>query len=477
MNEPLPRLFGSSALRPPAGVAPFFDLPPGDRTALRRVRIPASLTTADAAPLPLVTSFEAGPLVEADLLIERGRIAGVRPPGSLPAELGPDLDRSMVLPGLVDCHTHLDKGHIWPRQPNPDGTGAGAAKATGTDREARWHADDVRQRMEFGLRAAAAHGVVAIRTHLDSIAPQAAISFPVFAEMRERWAGRVDLQAASIAPVDLFLSPEGRELADIVARHGGRLGCVTRFRTLSHEPLGPEFDTAMATLFRLADERGLAVDLHVDESSDPRVLALPRVAAAALATRFGGSILCGHCTSLALQDEATIDRTLDACAEARIDFVSLPTVNLYLQSRHTDPAVVPAGGAARTPRWRGVTLLHEMKARGLRVAVAGDNNRDPFHAYGDHDMLDTYAQAVKVLHLDHPLGDWIDVATRNPAAIMGLPERGRIAAGLPADLIVVRARDYSELLARPPFDRVVLRAGVAIDTALPDYRALDALMV
>ena len=63
--------------------------------------------------------------------------------------------------------------------------------------------------------------------------------------------------------------------------------------------------------------------------------------------------------------------------------------------------------AGRTPRWRGVTLLHEMKAAGLRVAVAGDNCRDPFYAYGDHDMLETFTNAVKILHLDHPLGDWI----------------------------------------------------------------------
>jgi hypothetical protein len=47
-------------------------------------------------------------------------------------------------------------------------------------------------------------------------------------------------------------------------------------------------------------------------------------------------------------------------------FVSLPTVNMYLQDREAGP---------RTPRWRGVTVLHEMKARGLRVAVAGDNCR------------------------------------------------------------------------------------------------------
>ena len=45
-----------------------------------------------------------------------------------------------------------------------------------------------------------------------------------------------------------------------------------------------------------------------------------------------------------------------------------------------------------------------------------------------------------------------------------------------ADLLVLKARSYSEMLARHQFDRAVLRAGRAIDTTLPDYRELDDLM-
>jgi cytosine/creatinine deaminase len=149
--------------------------------------------------------------------------------------------------------------------------------------------------------------------------------------------------------------------------------------------------------------------------------------------------------------------------------VSLPTVNMYLQDRSVE--------ATRTPRWRGVTVMHELKAAGVPVAVAGDNCRDPFYAYGDHDMLDTYTQAVKILHLDHPFADWIRAASATPAQIMGLDGFGMLRVGNPADLTVLRARSYSELLARAPFDRAVIRAGRAIDTTLPDYRELDDLVM
>jgi cytosine deaminase len=91
-------------------------------------------------------------------------------------------------------------------------------------------------------------------------------------------------------------------------------------------------------------------------------------------------------------------------------------------------------------------------------------------------MLEVFREAVRILHLDHPIGDWPTVVASAPAAIMGLPEHGRIAPGRPADLVLFRARSWTELLARPQGDRTVLRSGRAIDRELPDYRELDDLL-
>lgn len=82
---------------------------------------------------------------------------------------------------------------------------------------------------------------------------------------------------------------------------------------------------------------------------------------------------------------------------------------MYLQDRQP----------GRTPRWRGVMPVQELRAAGVAVAVAGDNYRDPFYAYGDHDMLDTWRQAVRILHLDHPYADAPALAGPVPAAITG----------------------------------------------------------
>jgi cytosine/creatinine deaminase len=106
--------------------------------------------------------------------------------------------------------------------------------------------------------------------------------------------------------------------------------------------------------------------------------------------------------------------------------------------------------------------------------VASDNTRDPFYAYGDLDMLETYREATRIAHFDHPVGDWPQTMARTPADAMRLgPEAGRIAAGASADLVLFKARAWTELLSRPQADRMVIREGLIIDRTLPDYRELD----
>jgi cytosine deaminase len=141
--------------------------------------------------------------------------------------------------------------------------------------------------------------------------------------------------------------------------------------------------------------------------------------------------------------------------------------NLYLQDRRQD---------STTPRWRGVTLLHEMKARGIPVAVASDNTRDPFYAYGDLDMLEVYRMATRILHFDHPVGDWPRAVAATPAEIMGIEGAGTLVPGGPADFVIFRGRSLTELLSRPESDRIVVRGGRAIARDLPDYAELDDLM-
>lgn len=88
------------------------------------------------------------------------------------------------------------------RAPDSGGTHAGARDATSHDRKAHWRRDDLLARMAFALDCAEAHGVAAIRTHLDSHQSQAPETWAAFAEMRAAFADRIALQAVALVPMD-----------------------------------------------------------------------------------------------------------------------------------------------------------------------------------------------------------------------------------------------------------------------------------
>ncbi|MEM6438610.1 MAG: cytosine deaminase [Pseudomonadota bacterium] len=425
----------------------FARLPPERPLRLTGLRAPACLLDGGSeardglAPLELTLGAD-------------GRLA---PPETAPAaEI--DLGGSIVFPAFVDAHAHLDKGHIWARTPNPDGTFQGALSSVGADRAAYWSESDVRTRAEFALKCAFSHGTRAIRTHLDSIAPQQDVSWPLFSALREAWKGRIELQMVSLNGIEAVENtPEWTALADLVARHSGVLGTVTY-------PVD-DLERRLTLFFETAGARGLEVDFHSDETLDPASETLRAIAEAVIRTGFDGPVAAGHCCSLSTQDEKRALETLDLVAEAGLSMISLPLCNLYLQDRR----------AGRTPRHRGVTLVHEAAERGIPVAFASDNTRDPFYAYGDLDMLEVMREATRIAHLDHSRDDWPRAFASAPAAICGF-EAPSLAPGAPADLVICRARGWTELLSRPQGDRIVIRGGRAIDRTAPEYRELDAVV-
>jgi cytosine/creatinine deaminase len=439
-------------------------LPSGSHYRLKNACMPACLLEGQIAPPPTTSIQAREGLCAADLEIAAGKIARIIPASTedslqLQDITVVDLRGGLIWPLFVDLHAHLDKGHIWNRSPNPDGTFASAILTARADAEKYWNAEDVYRRMEFSLKCSFARGTKAIRTHIDAEGDRGMTSLEVFQTLRSQWDERLILQAVSLVSLDYFFTKAGEKLADKIAEINGILGGVVY--------MNPDLEKQLDRVFSLAKERNLNLDFHTDENGDPNSTTLREVAKTALRHQFSGQIVCGHCCSLAVQPPDLVTETLDLVKQSNIGIVSLPTCNLYLQDRQPQ----------RTPRWRGVTLLQEIKAAGIPAAVANDNCRDPFYAFGDRDVLETFNMAVRIGHLDMPYGDWPQAVTKTPADLMGLPNLGRIGVGLPADLILFKARNFSELLSRNQFDRTVLQQGKEIDTTLPDYRELDDLIV
>jgi len=188
-----------------------------------------------------------------------------------------------------------------------------------------------------------------------------------------------------------------------------------------------------------------------------------------------------------------------------------PFTNLALGDRKgTGPPfseeALPAEGP-RTPVWRGLTAVQELRAAGVPLAFASDCVRDWWCAYGDFDLLEVAGLAIKLAHLDTAdpgpvmstgaqdeaqaisrrsgtgqVADWLCAISRWPRMALRLQcsdgPGGALtdeSTGL-LDAVALDARSISELFARPQADRIVIAAGDLLVDPLPSYEDLDDLV-
>ncbi|MGJ7604697.1 amidohydrolase family protein [Variovorax sp. LT1R20] len=383
-------------------------------------------------PAPL-RGFAAADAQVFDVTLDGDKVAAIVPSASqTPA-------RGTLLSALVEAHAHIDKNYTVQEVGAAEGNLFAAIERMEKHR-AGWTAETLRPRMERALHDAWQSGTRALRTHIDWVQPEAPAALAVFEALREEWRGRIELQFVSLTPLDVFSDlAAGERIAAEVKRAGGVLGAfVYRNEGIVHK-LGRVFD--------LAQQHGLGLDFHVDEGLDAEATGLRSIAQLVRARDFKQGVVCGHCCSLSMQDDAVANETLALCAGAGIHIVALPTTNLYLQ-----------GAWDRTPVPRGITRIHEAAARGLRASLATDNVQDAFYPYGSYDLVETFGLGVQMAHLA-PASDWLDAITVSPAKALGLAWDGRIAPGCPADLVLLAATDEHEFIGPSGRQRTVIRSG------------------
>jgi cytosine deaminase len=428
---------------------------------LKRARVPAAVLPASVA-VPAPDPIE--PSVLCDVAIDGTRIASVeRSAGAAQTARPPehktvDLEGGLVFPGFVDAHVHIDKAHTWDRAPNRSGRFLEALEVLARDHEG-WTREDLLRRAGFALRCAWEHGTRVLRTHVDTWLPWGELSHATMQELREEWRGRITLQTVPLTGVSNYSGPEGEAVADLAVRYGA---CALG----GWSPMSQDLPRQLDRLLALAGDRGVGIDLHVDENGNPKEEVLRTLAEAVIRNRFAYPVVCGHCCSLAVQPPERQKSTIALVKEAGIRVVSLPLCNLYLQDRR-------GSEFPRTPHWRGLTLIHDLMDAGVPLACASDNVRDAFHAFGDFDAAEVYIQSVRLAHLDSRLGESVGVVTTAAADIVGLGQMGRVAPGAPAHLVVFPARSFSEFLSRPGSGRRLVDAESIRDAKPPGYGELQ----
>ena len=408
--------------------------------------VPAKLTNARLPRwlLPAHWPGNNGQPELADINMANGLIVSLQP-SSAAAAPGWDLAGALVLPTLVDAHTHLDKTFTLPRMGAIEPGLLGAIAAMMHDRSS-WTTTDIRQRAGQALQWAYSAGVSHVRTHCDWWeADGVPMAWDVLGELAETWCDRLTLERVSLMPLHLFTdSSTANKLAAQVAASGPG-ACMGGFVHTTNWNAA-----ALRHLLEAAAKYGLDVDLHMDEELNPAACGLATTVALVKDIGFAGHVVCGHNCALSAQDESMALETLDAVAKTSITLITLPMTNLLLQDAVT----------GKTPRRRGITLVKEAQARGIKVLIASDNVQDPFCHVGSYDPIEAFAAGVLAAQLNAPFDVWSESLCRADWLRSG-PNVMPLTPGSPADLLIFKNSSAWCFPSRT-HERLVLRRGQAV---------------
>ncbi len=376
-----------------------------------------------------------------DVVIVGATIASVVDAATLevPGAEVDDLGGMLLVPAATEPHAHLDKAFTADRVVNESGDLLGAivawsAYCTSVDPA------DTAQRAEQAALAALTRGITAMRTHVDVGDGLDLKSVMAVLEVRERLAGLMDLQIVPLVSAPTTGRAGAEQRARLVEAIDMGVDVVGGCPHLEDEPRA-----AIEFFVGLAAERGVLVDLHVDETQDPSVLTLRDVAHVVRDHDMAGRAAASHCVSLGVQPPEVQLEIAEQCALAGVSIVALPQTNLFLQSR-----------AVSSNQLRGLTPIALLRAAGVNVAGGADNVQDPFNTMGRSDPMETAALLVMAGHLSPD--DAYRLVSEDARTALAMPAVD-VVEGSPAELLAISATNVREAIAFAPGSRRVYHAG------------------
>ena len=366
-----------------------------------------------------------------DIGIVGGKITAI---GSLEtAETGQVIDASgdLVSPPFVDPHFHMDAtlSYGLPRI-NTSGTLLEGIGLWGELKQVMTQDDIVARALTY-CDWAASMGLLAIRSHVDTCDDRL-LGVEALLEVREQVKDYIDLQLVAFPQDGFYRDPTARENTIRALDMGvDAVGGIPHFeRTMA------DGATSVKELCEIAAARGLQVDMHCDESDDPHSRHIETLAYETKRLGLNGRVAGSHLTSMHSMDNYYVSKLLPLIAEAEINVIPNPLINIVLQGRHDT-----------FPKRRGLTRVKEMLAMGINVGWGQDCVLDPWYSLGTADMLDVAFMGLHVAQMTSPddMRTCFDMVTVNNAKTMGLTDYG-LHVGAKASLVVLDASNPIEAL-------------------------------
>jgi cytosine deaminase len=367
--------------------------------------------------------------------VRAGRIVEVTAGLMAPAHETLDAKGQLLSPPFIDAHFHMDAtlSYGLPRV-NASGTLLEGIAVWGELKPSLTQEALVERALAY-CDWAVAKGLLAIRTHVDVCDPRL-LAVDALLEVKRRVAPYIEMQLVAFPQDGVLRGKTGpQEHVDTLKRALDRgvdvVGGIPHFeRTMADGAL------SVKLLCELAAERGLRVDMHCDESDDPHSRHVETLAFETQRLGMQGRVTGSHLSSMHSMDDYYVSKLIPLMAEADLQVVSNPLINITLQGRHDS-----------YPKRRGMTRVPELLAAGVNVAFGQDCTMDPWYSLGSGDMLEVAHMGLHVAQMTSQaaIGQCFAAVTRNAARVLGLDDYG-LAPGCHADFVLLQAADPMEAL-------------------------------
>ncbi|WP_338664585.1 amidohydrolase family protein [Pararoseomonas sp. SCSIO 73927] len=369
-----------------------------------------------------------------DVLIRAGRIAGLGSGLEAPGIAVEDGGGALMIPGLVEAHTHLDKS-FWGMGWRPHRAGPTVLDKIEAERQLRatGQIDPARQSARL-LMQALRMGTTHIRTHVDVDDVGRLAGLEGVLATRADHADVMDVEIVAFPQSGILTRPGVAALMEDALRMGAEVVGGLDPCAIDRDPKGH-----LDVVFGLAERFGRPVDIHLHEGGSMGAFSMELILERTRALGLQGQVTVSHAFCLGDPDAALVNPLLEAMAAL-------------------DVAV-----ATTAPASRPVPAVARLRALGIRVCAGSDGVRDSWNPYGTADMLER-AMLVGLrnnFRRDDELELALQVCTHGGASVLRLGDYG-LEPGCNADIVLLGAETPAEAVAAHPPRCLVVKRGLVV---------------
>ncbi|OZV11452.1 hypothetical protein CIW83_14300 [Tissierella sp. P1] len=291
-----------------------------------------------------------------------------------------DLENRIVISGFVDGHMHLDKALIGEKVINKSGTLYEAIEIMSKYKHSMTK-EDVKERSKKILDLSFRNGTRFLRTHIDVDDKIQLKSIEALLELKEEYKESMDIQIVAFPQDGIIKNSRSYFYLEEALKMGADI--VGGIPAIEEDPI-----KHMNMIFDLAMKYDVDIDMHIDETDDADSLIINDLARLTIANGYIGRVTAGHCCSLSANEKEIILPIIELVKKAKINIISLPSTNLYLQGR----------GDKINIR-RGIAPVKYLLDHDIPVAIGSDNIRDPFNPFGNGNLLEEILIAAHGCHM------------------------------------------------------------------------------